>query len=127
MPLVRIDLPDSLAAEAAYRIGEAVNKALNEVINVPDGDKFQIITHHKPEGRNLTTQYLGIEYSSGLVMIQITLNLGRTVEQKRSLYRRLADDLAQLGVRKQDVFISLVEVQKENWSFGNGEMQYGPT
>jgi 4-oxalocrotonate tautomerase len=59
-------------------------------------------------------------------LIQITLNHGRTLEQKKAFYRRVADDLAELGVRKQDVLINLVEVAKENWSFGNGEMQYGP-
>jgi phenylpyruvate tautomerase PptA (4-oxalocrotonate tautomerase family) len=71
--------------------------------------------------------YLGIEYSPGIVFITVTLNAGRTTELKKKFYQRIADDLAsELNVRKQDVFISLVEVSKENWSFGNGEMQYGP-
>ena len=61
------------------------------------------------------------------MFIQITLNQGRTTELKKKFYQRIADDLvAELGMRKQDVFISLIEVNKENWSFGNGEMQYGP-
>ena len=59
-------------------------------------------------------------------MIQITLNQGRTVEQKKTLYRRVADDLAEIGLRREDVVVNLIEVPKENWSFGNGEMQYGP-
>ncbi|HKE40323.1 MAG TPA: tautomerase family protein [Casimicrobiaceae bacterium] len=126
MPLVRIDLPQSIDAETAQRIGETINKVMIEVINVPAGDKFQIITRHPPEGRNLTSEYLGIHYSSNMVLIQITLNQGRTVEMKKTFYRRVADDVAKLGLRKQDVFINLVEVPKENWSFGNGEMQYGP-
>lgn len=126
MPLVRIDLPQSLDAEAARRIGEAVHKAMIEVINVPKGDRFQVITRHPSEGRNLTSEYLGIRYSDELVLIQITLNQGRTVEQKRTFYRRVADELYGLGVRKEDMVINLVEVAKENWSFGNGEMQYGP-
>ena len=124
MPLVRIDLPQSIDADRAQRIGETINKAMMEVINVPNGDKFQVITRHPPEGRNLTSEYLGIEYSANLVLIQITLNHGRTVELKREFYRRVANDLAELGLRKQDVVINLVEVPKENWSFGNGEMQY---
>jgi phenylpyruvate tautomerase PptA (4-oxalocrotonate tautomerase family) len=126
MPLVRIDLPQSIDAGTAQRIGETINTAMMEVINVPSGDKFQITTRHPPEGRNLTSEYLGIRYSSNLVLIQITLNQGRTVEMKKSFYRRVADDIAKLGLRKQDVFINLVEVPKENWSFGNGEMQYAP-
>jgi phenylpyruvate tautomerase PptA (4-oxalocrotonate tautomerase family) len=126
MPLVRIDLPQSIDADTALRIGEAINKAMMEVIGVPSGDKFQIIARRPPQERNLTAEYLGIRYSSNLALIQITLNQGRTLEQKKAFYRRVADDLAELGVRKQDVLINLVEVAKENWSFGNGEMQYGP-
>jgi 4-oxalocrotonate tautomerase len=126
MPLLRIDLPQSIDANTARRIGDTVHKAMTEVINVPNDDKFQVITRHPPEGRNLTSEYLGIHYSDKLVLIQITLNHGRTLEQKRAFYRRVADDLAGLNLRKEDVLINLVEVAKENWSFGNGEMQYGP-
>jgi phenylpyruvate tautomerase PptA (4-oxalocrotonate tautomerase family) len=126
MPLVRIELPESIDARTGLRIGEAINQAMMEVIGVPNGDKFQIISRHPPEGRNLTAEYLGVRYSDKLVLIQITLNQGRTVEQKKAFYRRVAHDLAELGVRQQDVLINLVEVAKENWSFGNGEMQYGP-
>jgi len=126
MPLVRIDVPQSIEAGAARNIGEAINKAMNEVMNVPDGDKFQIISRSSPDGRNVTPEYLGIRYSAGLVMIQITLNQGRSVDLKKAFYKRVADDLERLGVRREDVFINLVEVAKENWSFGNGEMQYGP-
>ena len=69
--------------------------------------------------------YLDIERSDDLVIIQITANNTRTLEQKRALYRAIADNLAQQpGVRQQDVFISLVEVLKEDWSFGNGLAQY---
>jgi phenylpyruvate tautomerase PptA (4-oxalocrotonate tautomerase family) len=126
MPLVRIDLPQSIDANTARKIGETVNKAMIEVISVPNGDKFQVITRHPLEARNLTSEYLGIRYSDNLVLIQITLNQGRTLELKKAFYRRVAEDLAEIGVRRQDVVINLVEVPKENWSFGNGEMQYGP-
>lgn len=126
MPMVRIDLPQSIDANTAQRIGETVHKAMVEVINVPQGDKFQVITRHPPGGLNLTSEYLGVRYSDNLILIQITLNQGRTLELKRTFYRRVANDVAELSLRKQDVFINLVEVPKENWSFGNGEMQYDP-
>jgi hypothetical protein len=96
-----------------------------EIMNVPSGDKFQIITLHPPDGRNVTPEFLGIRYSNNVVLVQSTLNQGRTVELKKMFYRRVADDLARLGLRQQDVVINLVEVSKENWSFGNGDMQYG--
>lgn len=126
MPLIRIDLPQSIDAHTARRIGETVHKAMIEVISVPEADKFQVITRHPAEGLNLTSEYLGIRYSDNLLLIQITLNQGRALELKKAFYRRVADDVAALGLRKQDVVINLVEVPKENWSFGNGEMQYGP-
>lgn len=126
MPLVRIDLPESIDANTARRAGETIHKAMTELINVPQGDKFQVITRHPPDSRNLTSEYLGIRYSPKLVLIQITLNQGRTVEQKKTFYRRVADDLAEIGLRREDVVVNLIEVAKENWSFGNGEMQYGP-
>ena len=126
MPLVRIDLPQSIDADRAEKIGETIHKAMTDVINVPKDDKFQVITRHPPEGRNVTSEYLGIHYSNNVALIQITLNQGRAVELKKAFYQRVANDLAELGLRKQDVVINLVEVPKENWSFGNGEMQYAP-
>ena len=69
--------------------------------------------------------YLGIRRSDDLVMIQITWNEGRTADQKKALYKAISDGLAAApGVRPEDVFINLVEVKKENWSFGNGVAQY---
>jgi phenylpyruvate tautomerase PptA (4-oxalocrotonate tautomerase family) len=97
-----------------------------ETINVPADDRFQIFTEHGVEGLVCDRRYLGIERSDDALIIQITLNTGRTLDQKRALYRALADKLARdPGLRKEDLLVSLVEVPKENWSFGNGEMSYG--
>lgn len=84
-----------------------------------------MLTEHPLGDLNVAKSYLGIEHTSDAVLIQITLNLGRSTEQKRTFYRRIADDLhAQLGLRREDVIINLVETGKENWSFGNGEAPY---
>lgn len=125
MPLVRIDLSQDAPETLGPGIGELIYQAMIDVINVPHDDKFQIITRHARSELVYPARYLGIDYSPGLVFIQITLNQGRSVELKKAFYRRVADDLhSKLGVRRQDVVINLVEVVKENWSFGNGEMQY---
>jgi phenylpyruvate tautomerase PptA (4-oxalocrotonate tautomerase family) len=125
MPFVRIDLAKGKTAEQRKTIGEIIYTAMIETINVPADDKFQVITEHPPEELNFPKSYLGIEYSKDIVFIQITLNAGRTVEMKKAFYKRIADDLhAQLNIRREDVFINLVEVPKENWSFGNGVAQY---
>ncbi len=127
MPLVRIDIGPGHPAGFGRAVGDIVYRAMTTEINVPADDKFQIISAHEATELNIPVSYLGIEYSPGIVFIQVTLNGGRTTELKKKFYRRIADDLhAELQVRTEDVFISLVEVDKENWSFGNGEMQYGP-
>jgi hypothetical protein len=47
------------------------------------------------------------------------------VELKKAFYKQLAERLhEELDIRMEDVFINLIEVKKENWSFGNGIAQY---
>ena len=92
---------------------------------MPKDDRFQIISEHSPEDFIVDPSYLGIQRSRDCVVLQITLSDGRTVEQKRAFYKAIADGLtARLALRREDVFINLIEVRKENWSFGNGEAQY---
>jgi len=125
MPLVRIDLIEGKSAEFRKALGEIIYRAMRETINVPENDKFQVITEHPPEGLNIADNYLGNTYSKDIVIIQITMNAGRTVEMKKAFFKRIADDIhAQLKLNKDDVFINLVECVKENWSFGGGIAQY---
>jgi phenylpyruvate tautomerase PptA (4-oxalocrotonate tautomerase family) len=124
MPLVRIDI--RRGKDAAYRqqIGRVVYEAMVGV-GVPQQDRFQVIAEHDAGNFIFDPTYLGIERTDDLVIIQIIWNEGRTVEQKKALYKSIADGLAKSpGVRMEDVFINLVEVKKENWSFGNGIAQY---
>ena len=125
MPLVRMDLSQTYNSEDSKTIGEIVYRAMEEEVSVPKNDKFQIITKHDTSEINIPESYLGIKYTDKIVIIQITLNGGRSTELKKKLYKRIAEDLNKdLDIRKEDIFISLVEVAKENWSFGNGEAQY---
>lgn len=125
MPLVRIDmLPGRTAAERAA-IGDGVHQALVEAIGIPAADRFQVIEEHAPGELVFDAGYLGISRTPGVVLIQITMSLGRTLEVKRALYQAIVRNLAP-GVRPEDVFVNLVEVAKENWSFGNGIAQYAP-
>jgi phenylpyruvate tautomerase PptA (4-oxalocrotonate tautomerase family) len=125
MPLVRIDLHAGRSDGARRAIGDAVHQAMVETLNVPPQDRFQVITEHPPEGQTYDPEYLGIARSDGIVFVQITLNQGRGVDQKRALYARIADLMAAgAGVRREDILVSLVEVPRENWSFGDGIAQY---
>jgi phenylpyruvate tautomerase PptA (4-oxalocrotonate tautomerase family) len=124
MPLVRIDLVKRPDPAFAKRVGDMVYQSMRSTINVPVDDNFQILTEHDRRGLNFEPAYLGIDHTDGLVLIQITLNEGRTLDQKRLLFKSIADGLEGLGMRREDVFVNLVEVKKENWSFGNGIAQY---
>jgi 4-oxalocrotonate tautomerase len=125
MPLVRIDLIRGKSAEYRRTLGNIVYKAMIDVINIPDDDKFQVITEHAPDELNIADSYLGNRYSSDIILIQITLSAGRPIEIKKAFYRRVVDDIHnQLKMRREDVVINLVEVGRENWSFGGGIAQY---
>ena len=125
MPLVRISLLAGKPESYLQKIGDVVHRAMVETINVPAQDRFQLITEHSKSQFIYDPSYLNIRRSDDLIMIQITLNQGRTTEMKKSLYKRIAELLEkELNLRKEDVLINLVEVPKENWSFGNGEAQY---
>jgi 4-oxalocrotonate tautomerase len=125
MPLVRIALPAGLSAAEKISISEDVHRALVETVNVPAQDKFQIITEHAPSDLVLAPEYLGIPHSAHAAIIQIFLNDGRTTALKQALYAQIAHSISQhTSIKANDVIINLVEVKKENWSFGNGVAQY---
>lgn len=127
MPLARIDLVEGKTADYRRALGDVVYQAMVDTLKAPQDDRFQIITERLAENHIADENYLGIERTKDCVFIQLTLNAGRTLEQKKAFYKAVADGLhARLGLRREDVFISLVEVPKENWSFGNGEAQYAP-
>jgi phenylpyruvate tautomerase PptA (4-oxalocrotonate tautomerase family) len=125
MPLVRIDLMEGKSVEYRREVGDGIYRAMVEAIGVPEGDRFQVITEHTPDTLVYDPRYLDIERSDDVLFIQITLNVGRTLEQKKALYARLVQRLSERpGVRPEDVVVNLVEVPRENWSWGNGEAQY---
>ncbi|VFU09418.1 tautomerase family protein [Methylocella tundrae] len=125
MPLVRIDLARGKTEHYRQTVGDVVYEAMIATLNVPADDRFQIIAEHSPNDFIVDQNYLGIKRTDDVIVIQVTLNAGRSVDLKRAFYKAVADGLHQrLDLRREDVFINLVETAKENWSFGNGEAQY---
>jgi 4-oxalocrotonate tautomerase len=125
MPLVRISLREGKTEEYRKALADGVHRALVEAMDAPAQDRFQVIAEHPAGGLIYDPAYLGVQRTDNFVMVQITLSTGRKLAQKRKLFQRMAEILAENpGLRKQDLMISLVEVAWENWSFGNGEAQY---
>jgi 4-oxalocrotonate tautomerase len=126
MPLVRIHVPQGKSAEYRSAISDVVYDTTVAVLNVPKDNRFHVISEHSRTNLVIDPTYYGIQRTESAIIIEITLNEGRaTVELKKAYYKALADGLHErLGLRREDVFVSLVEVKKENWSLGNGEAQY---
>ena len=125
MPLARIDLPRGKSAEYKQTIADVLLEAVVDVLKAPPGDRFQIITEHDADTLLLDPSYMNIERSADALIIQVTISEGRTVEVKQAFFKFMADTLhTRLGLRREDLMMNLVEVKKENWSFGNGIAQY---
>ena len=125
MPLVRIALRKGKSPEYRRALADSIHRAMVETIKIPEQDRFQILTEHDDSGLIYDPSYLGISRSDGVVLVQITLSAGRTLEVRKALFARIAQLLRESpGVRPEDVLVNLVEVAKENWSFGNGIAQY---
>jgi len=128
MPLVRIDLRRGKPPAYRKAIADGVYHALREIFNVPENDRFLIVNEHDADNFVHAENYLGIAYTDDLVIIQITVSDTRNTETKQALFARIAALLAENpGLRKEDVFINLIECKTENWSFGNGVAQYVAT
>jgi 4-oxalocrotonate tautomerase len=125
MPFVRISFRQGTSPQYRQAISDGVHRAMVETLGVPEGDRFQVITEHPPEGLIYDPQYLGVDRTDAVVFVQISLSASRKPQQKRLFYKRTADLLAESPrLRPQDLLINLVEVSWENWSFGNGEAHY---
>ncbi|CAJ0683987.1 hypothetical protein R82526_03435 [Ralstonia mannitolilytica] len=125
MPLVQVSLRRGKPAAYHQAIFDGVYRAMRETFNVPEDDRFMTLTEHDASTFSVSPTYFGIARSDDVVIIQITANNTRDLGQKQALYRRIVELLGDKpGIRPEDVFINLVEVLPENWSFGHGLAQY---
>ncbi len=125
MPLIRIDMLRGKPAEYRAGLRDTIYETLRDVVGVPVDDRHEVITEHEPDNLNIAADFFGVHRSTDAILVQITLNEGRTVDQKRALYTAIVQALQhRVGLRPDDVTINLLEVKKENWSFGNGTAHY---
>jgi 4-oxalocrotonate tautomerase len=125
MPLVRIDLIEGRSASQVGAIGNAIQRALMDCLDVPARDQFQVINEHSPGRLIYNSGYLGVERTDGIVIAQVFLSSGRSTAQKQAFYTRAAELLAtEAAMRPEDVTIVLTENTRADWSFGQGLAQY---
>ena len=125
MPLIQISLRRGKPEAYRQAIFDGVYRAMRETFNVPENDQFMTATEYDAANFHYNASYMNVSRSDDLVIIQITANDTRTLEKKKALFQRIAGLLGDNpGIRPDDVFINLVEVRKENWSFGHGLAQY---
>lgn len=123
MPLTRVSLRRGKSPAHLRAILDGIYDATRATFNVPDNDRFMLVTQHDEDEFIYGSGFLGIERTDDLVIIQITA-AGRNLTQKQALYQDIVRRLSQNpGLRPQDILISLVGVAKEDWSFGNGVAQ----
>jgi phenylpyruvate tautomerase PptA (4-oxalocrotonate tautomerase family) len=125
MPLVRVSLRRGQPATYRKAILDGIYQAMISTFNVPNEDRFMLINEHDEPDFSYSPTYFNIARTDDLILIQLTVSNTRNAEQKKALFRRIVDNLkASPGVRPEDVFINLVEVDPANWSFGHGIAQY---
>ena len=122
MPFARIDLAQGKSSEYRATVAEIVYQGIIGVLKAPDGDRFIVVSEHAPDNLIYDRHFLGMDRSSDFILIQVTSTVGNNKEAKLAFFRHVADKLnSKLGVRPDDVMVNLVFVQREDWSFGNGD------
>lgn len=125
MPLIRISMRRGRPASHPATIVDGVYRALRATFEVPENDLFAVVHQHDADEFVFDANYFGFQRSAGLVIIQLTVANTRGVTQKKALYAAIAENLQrEPGLKPDDIFISLVEVKREDWSFGGGIAQY---
>lgn len=122
MPLANIALLRGKPVAYRHAVSNAVHRALVEIVGIPEADKFHLITEVDRENLVYDPSFLDIHRTDDLVIVQITLRIGRSRDTRVRLHDRIARLLAERpGVRPEDVFITLVENDYADWSVGRGE------
>ena len=124
MPRLHISLRAGKPAAYRQAIFDSLYRAMRETLHVPEDDQFMTMTEHEAANFRHGAAF-GVARSDDLVYIQIIVFNSRTVEQKKALFKRIAELLGESpGIRPEDVFVNIVATAKEDWSVGNGLAQF---
>jgi phenylpyruvate tautomerase PptA (4-oxalocrotonate tautomerase family) len=127
MPLVKVNLLEGRSVEEKDSIAASIQAALVSTLGVPDEDRYQLFDEYDGESLRHTSGYLGLTYTDQLLIVEITLLVGRDDEVKKSLHAAINRNLVAAGVvGGDDVFVLLTEIGRANVSFGKGLAQRAP-
>lgn len=120
MPLTKISAPKHLSTRQVKALADAIQDGLVQTCKVPPNDLFQLITRFEADEIILDPHFGGVNRSADACIAEITFLIGRTDDQKRALFRHIADKAVEAGFRADDIMIALVENSRMDWSLGNG-------
>ncbi|KQP07331.1 MAG: tautomerase family protein [Methylobacterium sp.] len=124
MPLIRFDLLEGRTEAELKTLLDAAHDAMLEAFRVPPGDRYQIVTEHKPSRMIIEDTGLGIPRTKDVVVVQV-FTRPRSQEMKQDFYRLLTEKLeAACGIAPADVMVSCVVNSDADWSFGHGRAQF---
>lgn len=120
MPLTKIAAPSHLAFSKVRALADAVQDGLVQTCNVPPKDLFQLIARFGSEEMILDPTFGGVGRSADACIVEITFLSGRTDDQKRNLFKCIAERAVSAGFRPDDVMVALTENSRMDWSLGRG-------
>ncbi|SFH05586.1 tautomerase family protein [Methylobacterium gossipiicola] len=124
MPLIRFDLLEGRTDAELKTLLDAAHEAMLEAFKVPAGDRYQIVTEHKPSRMIIEDTGLGIPRTKDVVVVQV-FTRPRSEEAKQDFYRLLTEKLhAACGIAPSDVMVSCMVNSDADWSFGHGRAQF---
>ncbi|KQO55277.1 tautomerase [Methylobacterium sp. Leaf102] len=124
MPLIRFDLIEGRTEAELKTLLDAAHEAMLEAFRVPAGDRYQIVTEHKPSRMIVEDTGLGIPRTKDVVVVQV-FTRPRSQEMKQDFYRLLTEKLeAACGIAPADVMVSCMVNSDADWSFGHGRAQF---
>jgi len=124
MPLLHVSMRTGKPEAYRQAIFDSLYRAMRDALDVPEDDQFMTLTEHDAANFRYGNAF-GVTRTDDLVYIRIIVFDTRTGEQKKALFKRMAELLAESpGIRPDDVFVNVLEAAKENWSVGHGIAQF---
>ena len=120
MAIVRVDFAQSQPAGFAQRVAQVIDATMQRVLSIPSSENYIVCQPFSNGATFHAPAHCSADRLEKIVFIQITLNQGRSPELKNTFFQQLKLALVDTQLLTVDnIFINLVEVARENWSFNS--------